>query len=94
MKQSGYLLGIVRVVSFFSETRLALLLGLLWFGLGDVIRAFGGDPAAALAKARVAAGGEAWDSVRTSHAGLQLETGGLKGVAEEPRIVPRRTGTT
>jgi hypothetical protein len=40
------------------------------------------DPRALLARAREAAGGEAWSRVRTLHMQIRLEAGGLKGRAE------------
>jgi hypothetical protein len=53
------------------------------FGIGETRSALGADPANVLAQAKAAAGGQAWDSARTSHARAHVETGGLKGVAEE-----------
>ena len=40
------------------------------------------DPRALLARAREAAGGAAWDRIRTLHAVVHLETGGLTGRAD------------
>jgi hypothetical protein len=69
-------------MSFCAETRFDVLLAFLCIGLGGTCSAFAEDPARILAQAKTAAGGQAWDSVRTSHARVQVETGGLKGVAE------------
>ena len=40
------------------------------------------DPLALLARAKEAAGGEAWNRVRTLHMTIRMEVGGLKGRAE------------
>jgi hypothetical protein len=40
------------------------------------------DPRALLARAKEAAGGEAWNRVRTLHLTIRMEVGGMKGIAE------------
>jgi len=45
-------------------------------------RAGGPDPHAVLAAAKAAAGGAAWDGLRTQHSKVTLTTGGLTGTAE------------
>ena len=73
----------MRTMAFYIETRFTVVVTWLCFGLGGAVCAFGGDPTGVLAQAKAAAGGQAWDSVRTSHSRVQLETGGLKGTAED-----------
>ena len=58
---------------------LALLLAVMAF---TVSAAHAADPAATLARAKVATGGKAWDAVRVLHTRAQASTGGLSGPAE------------
>lgn len=62
--------------------RLIFLTVLLCIHPGTGLSALGADPDAFLAKAKAAAGGQVWDSVRTAHSRLQIKTGGLTGHAE------------
>jgi hypothetical protein len=83
MKQNFWLASMISTMSAHTMRRLVILLMLQCFGFGDPLCAFADDPAALLCRAKAAAGGDAWDSARTSHTRAQIETGGLKGTAED-----------
>lgn len=61
---------------------ITLLTALLLLLLGVVASAQAADPRAILARSKEASGGKAWDSVRTLHVRVNIETSGLSGTAE------------
>jgi hypothetical protein len=63
-------------------TRYALLLLLLFASVVSLSSTEPPSPAELLARSRAAAGGAAWDSVRTLHASGRIEAGGLSGTLE------------
>ena len=69
--------------------RKAVAIAVLFFA---AVRADAADPGEILARAKQAAGGSAWDGIRSLHYRVKVETGGLSGTAESWEDV--RTGRT
>ena len=72
-----------------SFARLTALLALSIAALPSAVTGDGAaDPRSLLARAKEAAGGKAWNSVRTLHSTIRMEVGGLKGRSESWTDLP------